>query len=64
MLYGFLVLAEKIFFSFFISSNFWFFTLWVPIAMVYVDIDQGIHKVKTQSCSKWKMKKKITQVFF
>ena len=57
MLYGFLVLAEKIFFSFFISSNFWVFTLWVPIAMVYVDIDQGIYKVKTQSCSKWKMKK-------
>ena len=26
-------------------------------ALVYVNIDQGIHKVKTQKCSKWKTKK-------
>ena len=32
-------------------------------ALVYVDIDQGIHKGKTQSCSKWKTKK-TTWVFF
>ena len=32
-------------------------------ALVYVDIDQGIHKGKNESCSKWKTKK-TTWVFF
>ena len=32
-------------------------------ALVYVDIDQGIHKVKTQKCLKGK-RKKTTWVFF
>ena len=32
-------------------------------ALVYVDIDQGIHKGEDESCSKWKTKK-TTWVFF
>ena len=51
------------------SSSFFRFSFWATFifpfmnALVYVDIDQGIHKGKNESCSKWKTKK-ITWVFF
>ena len=50
----------QVVFSFFISSNFNFYLM---NALVYVDIDQGIHKGKNESCLKWKTKK-TTWVFF
>ena len=49
----------QVVFSFFILSIFEFLLM---NALVYVDIDWGIHKVKTQKCSKCKTKK-TTWVF-
>jgi len=52
------------------KTQFFLFPFWATLsfilmnALVYVDIDQGIHKGKTQSCSKWKTKKLPTCVFF
>ena len=48
---------------------FFHFSFWATLsftfmnALFYADKDQGIHKGKTQSCSKWKTKK-TTWVFF
>ena len=50
-------------------SSFLCFSFWATLsftlmnALVYVNIDQDIHKGKTQSCSIWKTKK-TTWVFF
>ena len=51
---------KQFFVLFFISSNFEFYLM---NALVYVNIDQGIYKIKSQSCSKLKTKT-TTQVFF
>ena len=48
------------FFSSFISSNFEFYLM---NALVYVDIEQGIYKVKLKVALKWKTKKTMW-VFF
>ena len=51
--------------KYFIHFSFWTtlsFTL--MNALFYFNIDQGIHKGKTQSCSKWKMKKILGFSFY
>ena len=65
MLQNFLYLYKKkiqvVFFSFFILSNFHFYLI---NALVYVNIDQGIHNGKNEICSKWKAKKLIGFSFY
>ena len=39
-------------------------SVWMPWSMSIVDIDQDIHKGKTQSYSKWKTKQKISGFSF